>query len=111
LTVLIARKANTTAQLPINAEARTFSVIRLINAITGCDCGPIVNFSLQRVKHFRNKYVTNIGFVKFRRVYDEAGNLTETHEQAGDFKEVVRFCSHHVALRSKGIFVDSAFIG
>jgi hypothetical protein len=36
-----------------------------------------------------------IGYAKFRsrsndaviRVYDEAGNVIETHEQAGDFKE------------------------
>jgi hypothetical protein len=34
-----------------------------------------------------NKCVTNIGFVKFRRVYDDAGNVIETHEQAGDFRE------------------------
>ena len=37
-----------------------------------------------------------IGFAKFRsrshnaviRVYDEAGNVIETHEHAGDFKEL-----------------------
>ena len=36
-----------------------------------------------------------LGYAKFRsrshraviRVYDEAGNVIETHEQAGDFKE------------------------
>jgi hypothetical protein len=39
--------------------------------------------------------INAIGYAKFRsrshqaviRVYDEAGNVTETHEHAGDFKE------------------------
>ena len=43
----------------------------------------------------RRQSVKPIGYVKFRsrshdaviRVYDEAGNVIETHEHAGDFKE------------------------
>jgi hypothetical protein len=43
-----------------------------------------------------------IGFAKFFsrspdaviRVYDAAGNVIETHEQAGDFKRVVARASH-----------------
>jgi hypothetical protein len=47
-----------------------------------------------------------ISFAKFSsrshdaviRVYDEAGNVIATHEQAGEFKRVLSFYSHHVAL-------------
>jgi hypothetical protein len=43
-----------------------------------------------------------IGYAKFFsrsrdaviRVYDEAGNVIETHEQKGEFKEVVSFAKH-----------------
>jgi hypothetical protein len=53
-----------------------------------------------------------IGYAKFRsrshdamiRVYDEAGNVTETHEQAGDSKSGDVFYSHHVALPAKTSF-------
>jgi len=31
------------------------------------------------------------------RVYDEAGNVIETHEQRGDFNGTVSFCLHQVA--------------
>ena len=42
-----------------------------------------------------NAIANAIGYAKFRsrshdaviRVYDEAGNVTETHEQGGEFKE------------------------
>ena len=51
----------------------------------------------------RNKCVTNIGFVKFRRVYDEVGNVIETREHVGDFKEWQRdqnVC-HYPAIRKR----------
>jgi hypothetical protein len=31
------------------------------------------------------------------RAYDNAGNVIETHEHAGDFKGTVSFCLHQVA--------------
>jgi hypothetical protein len=34
-------------------------------------------------------------------VYDETGNVIETHEQ-GQLQRAVSFCSHHVALPAKG---------
>jgi hypothetical protein len=44
------------------------------------------------------------------RVYDEAGNVIETHEHAGEFKEWSSFCSHHSALSSKTKFYDFALL-
>jgi hypothetical protein len=35
------------------------------------------------------------------RVYNEAGNVIETHEQAGQFKEVSVFVSHQVHARGQ----------
>src|SRR5437763_12362401 len=59
-----------------------------------------------------------VGYAKFRsrshdaviRIYDEAANVIETHEHAGDFKEpcFTRIASHFPI---KGISHDSAFIG
>ncbi len=48
-----------------------------------------------RFDHEPNAVSNPIGYAKFRsrshnaviRVYDEAGNLVETHEHAGEFKE------------------------
>jgi peroxiredoxin len=49
-----------------------------------------------RLRYCETNALSNaIGYAKFRsrshgaviRVYDEAGNVIETHEQAGDFKE------------------------
>jgi hypothetical protein len=31
------------------------------------------------------------------RVYDETGNVIETHEHAGEFKRMVNFHSYHAA--------------
>jgi len=45
------------------------------------------------------------------RVYDAAGNVIETHDHAGDFKEVMTFHSYHVGVPAKTGFHDSAFIG
>ncbi len=45
------------------------------------------------------------------RVYDSAGNVIETHERAGEFKEVMTFHSYHVGVPVKTGFHDSAFIG
>jgi len=52
---------------------------------------------LSQISHYyRGKAISDaIGYAKFYsrslhaviRVYDEAGNVIETHEQAGDFKE------------------------
>ena len=52
-----------------------------------------------------------VGYAKFRsrshdaviRIYDEAANVIETHEHAGDFKEWC-FYSHRVALPNKRNF-------
>ena len=45
------------------------------------------------------------------RVYDDAGNMIETDEQAGDFKESGVFPSHQVAPPAKPVSNVSAFIG
>jgi hypothetical protein len=62
-----------------------------------------------------------IGYAKFRRrlhralirIYDEAGNVIETHEHASQFKEPFVFSSHHVALpaRTKFPMTPRAAIG
>jgi hypothetical protein len=59
-----------------------------------------------------NAITKAIGYAKFDRrshdavirVYDEAGNVIETHKHAGDFKERVRFVSGQVANAIKTAF-------
>jgi hypothetical protein len=51
--------------------------------------------------------VRAVGYAKFFsrshdaviRVYDEAGNMIETHEHAGDFKELVKFLYQSLLIR------------
>jgi len=42
------------------------------------------------------------------RVYDETGNVIETHEYKGRFQRVVSFSSHHVALTAKLNLMDTS---
>jgi hypothetical protein len=59
-----------------------------------------------------------IGYAKHRsrshdaviRVYDVAGNVIETHEHTGDFKEPYVFYSQQVSSSTKRIPNDSAYI-
>jgi hypothetical protein len=45
------------------------------------------------------------------RVFDEAGNVIETHEHAGDFKEPPVLPRITSAFPVKGVSDDSAFFG
>jgi hypothetical protein len=57
-----------------------------------------------------------IGYAKFYsrshdaviHVYDAAGNVIETHEQAGQFKEVSVFVSHQVHARDQAGAVSAS---
>jgi len=66
----------------------------------GMACCPPANQNRSKTKTTRqmtepNRVSNAVGYTKFRgrshnaviRVYDEAGNVIQTHEQAGDFKE------------------------
>jgi len=45
------------------------------------------------------------------RLYDDAGNVIETHEHVGEFKELVAFHSYHIGVPARTGFHDSVFIG